>query len=594
MKFRKITLLPVLAAMLGLAMPAMAQDYPTNFGENDFSQHGSRYLRSVQVAPEGAAAHDISVSSGPMSKMYYPLTSEVVTVEPGQNVTLQADYVGEWMHAYAYLDFGNDGQFSYEVDENNHTAKAGSDLVTFSFYSFDPNADTYGYNSVGRYITGDNRSTLLMPSFKAPEQAGDYRVRVKIDWNSIDPAGCADATNPISRNGGAIVDFTLRVASAEPPAAVGAMDVTALTSRVDVEKKAVILSWTNPVNDVNSNPLTGDVKLKIYRNDQFVNQVTGTPGDELVLEYKPDNYDNGQVYTIKTLYNDIESQGASVTVDFPVIPKEVRNLMAVPDVDSKEVSVGWINPGKDIFGRSLTDDLVVKIFWGEKEICSYDGQMPNNFSSQYFTPETYEGKQIYLVKVFAGENASAGSELEITFPAAAPAEVTELVGEANGYTEEVTLIWNNPAEDVLGRKLETIEVKVYEGEDLLETIGTAMPGEQASYTFKPAEYTGTHTYKVVVVSQELESAGATVDVKMTYPDAIGQVAGNNGMNYDAATGQLYVEDGAAVRVFDLQGRQLACFAAQSGVVNLADIPAGAYVVRVVYAAGHSLSFKLVK
>lgn len=90
MKFRKITLLPVLAAMLGLAMPAMAQDYPTNFGENDFSQHGSRYLRSVQVAPEGAAAHDISVSSGPMSKMYYPLTSEVVTVEPGQNVTLQA------------------------------------------------------------------------------------------------------------------------------------------------------------------------------------------------------------------------------------------------------------------------------------------------------------------------------------------------------------------------------------------------------------------------------------------------------------------------------------------------------------------------
>lgn len=593
MKFRKITLLPILASLLGFAMPAVAQDYPTNYGENDFSKHGTRYLRAVQVTPEGAAAHEISVSSGPMDKLYFPLTDEVVTVEPGQNVTLLADYVGEWMHAYAYLDFGKDGQFSYEVDEANNMAKAGSDLVTFSFYSFDPNSDTYGYNSVGRYITGDNRSTLTMPSFKAPEEAGDYRMRVKIDWNSIDPAGCNNPNNAMDNNGGAIVDFTLRVASAEPPAAVGAMDVTELAYRIDAEKKAVVLSWTNPVNDADSNPLQGDVKLKIYRNNQYVNEVSAAPGDELLFEYTPDSYENGQVYTIKTEYNGIESEGVSVTVDFPVIPKDVRNLLAVADVESKEVSVGWINPGKDIFGRDLTENLVAKIFWGDKEIASFEGLMPNNFSTEYFTPETYEGTQTYLVKVYAGENASAGSELEVTFPAAAPTDVTELVGEANGYNEEVTLTWNNPTKDILDRQLETIEVKIYEGEELLETIATAMPGEQSTYTFKPVEYTGMHTYKVVVVSQEMESAGVTVEVKMTYPDAIGQVAGNEGKNYDAATDQLFVEEGAAVCVFDLQGRQVAQFVAQGGAVSMAGVPAGAYVVRVVNA-GHTVSFKFVK
>ena len=52
-----------------------------------------------------------------------------------------------------------------------------------------------------------------MPSFKVPADLPDgvYRMRYKVDWNSIDPAGSVGQTNSILGNGGGIVDVMLNV-----------------------------------------------------------------------------------------------------------------------------------------------------------------------------------------------------------------------------------------------------------------------------------------------------------------------------------------------------------------------------------------------
>ena len=118
------------------------------------------------------------------------------------------------MHGYVYIDLENDKQFSFAEGNTNQT---GTDLQTFSFYSGSFSDDSAGYNSLGTRITGNDRAVLNPPTFQAPTTPGDYRIRFKVDWNSVDAGGqkALDGTctgqNGILANGGYIVDAILRV-----------------------------------------------------------------------------------------------------------------------------------------------------------------------------------------------------------------------------------------------------------------------------------------------------------------------------------------------------------------------------------------------
>ena len=118
------------------------------------------------------------------------------------------------MNGYVYIDLDDDKQFSFN---DGQTDQSGTDVMTFSFYSGNFNDDSKGVNSAGKSLTGNARNTMQCPSFVAPTKAGDYRIRFKMDWNSIDAGGqiAADGTctgtNGILANGGSIVDATLRV-----------------------------------------------------------------------------------------------------------------------------------------------------------------------------------------------------------------------------------------------------------------------------------------------------------------------------------------------------------------------------------------------
>ncbi|WP_278927614.1 hypothetical protein [Leyella stercorea] len=182
------------------------EKYPVSFDKTalNTSAHG-RMLNSFSLQQAGKEKQTKSVKT---SKAAYEdhTADEPFTVEAGSELTASFDYTGEWMHSFVYIDFDNDGQFSYKEGQWDQT---GTDLVAFSFYSLDsnPKNDASGYNSVGDELTGDARNTYVAPSFKAPAKAGEYRIRFKFDWNCILPGG----SSTILEDGGGVWDATLKV-----------------------------------------------------------------------------------------------------------------------------------------------------------------------------------------------------------------------------------------------------------------------------------------------------------------------------------------------------------------------------------------------
>ena len=182
------------------------EKYPVSFDKTalNTSAHG-RMLNSFSLQQAGKDKQTKSVKT---SKAAYEdhTADEPFTVEAGSELTASFNYSGEWMHSFVYIDFDNDGDFSYKEGQWDQT---GTDLVAFSFYSLDsnPKNDTSGYNSVGEELTGDARNTYAAPSFKAPAKAGEYRIRFKFDWNCILPGG----SSTILSDGGGVWDATLKV-----------------------------------------------------------------------------------------------------------------------------------------------------------------------------------------------------------------------------------------------------------------------------------------------------------------------------------------------------------------------------------------------
>ena len=182
------------------------EKYPVSFDKTalNTSAHG-RMLNSFSLQQAGKEKQTKSVKT---SKAAYEdhTADEPFTVEAGSELTASFNYSGEWMHSFVYIDFDNDGDFSYKEGQWNQT---GTDLVAFSFYSLDsnPKNDASGYNSVGDELTGDARNTYAAPSFKAPAKAGEYRIRFKFDWNCILPGG----SSSILSDGGGVWDATLKV-----------------------------------------------------------------------------------------------------------------------------------------------------------------------------------------------------------------------------------------------------------------------------------------------------------------------------------------------------------------------------------------------
>ena len=190
------------------------EDYPVNFDKDASATRTDRYINSITLTESGQTAQSVSLSS---RKPYIDLTEDEnahFTCTAGSTLTTTFNWTGSWMHGYVYIDTDNDKHFSFT---EGSTTQTDTEVYAFSFYSGNFNDDSSGYNSAGTRITGNDRAVVNPPSFTAPGTNGTYRIRFKIDWNSIDPGGqlAADGTatgaNGIIANGGQIVDALLTI-----------------------------------------------------------------------------------------------------------------------------------------------------------------------------------------------------------------------------------------------------------------------------------------------------------------------------------------------------------------------------------------------
>lgn len=186
----------------------------TNTRESS-STSGKRYLKGVSLKGSDAEySYAPETTDALYHLVYKDATASIVwNVKAGNSYTPAVNYQGNWMHAYAYIDYNNDGKFTPVI--TNNVNSFSSEAVSYSAYN--ASDENTLYTTTGSSLTGDSRKTLSMPAFTIPSSTkpGIYRMRFKVDWNCID-AGGGDGSNSVNmqnivNNGGGIIDVLLNV-----------------------------------------------------------------------------------------------------------------------------------------------------------------------------------------------------------------------------------------------------------------------------------------------------------------------------------------------------------------------------------------------
>jgi hypothetical protein len=141
------------------------------------------------------------------SPIFADKVSNVFVTKPGAQITFSDfNWIGKLMHAYAYIDFNDDGLFDGDgelVTYNCMYDGAGWWHDIYYGVSDPETANSSSYMHEGQESCG-------LPGFFIPAEIapGDYRMRIKIDYNNSNPDGSLHI-----KNGGCQVDFTLRIDS---------------------------------------------------------------------------------------------------------------------------------------------------------------------------------------------------------------------------------------------------------------------------------------------------------------------------------------------------------------------------------------------
>lgn len=190
--------------------PGEDVDYtPTNTGTRNYAERNIRAVKFI-AAESGESVYELNASE--QVSEYLDLTDvKVVDVLVGEKLKVELVTDGSWINHYVYIDFDADG-FTADI-ENGSNWQVAEDLVAYSFYNNGGSSDESGWNSEGQAISGNDRSFPEIPSFVAPTTPGTYRLRIKQDWCSIDPAGDSNGNfgGTFSNYGGQIIDVVLNV-----------------------------------------------------------------------------------------------------------------------------------------------------------------------------------------------------------------------------------------------------------------------------------------------------------------------------------------------------------------------------------------------
>ena len=178
------------------------EQYALTYDEEAVLSRDDRYLNKVGLTSGGKTYE--SAARGNKKLYSNNTTTSVFSAKAGAEVQPTFNYTGGWMSGYVYVDWNGDARFDNALNSNGTPAE-GSDVVSHNAVQID---GTW-YKSDGSTTGNGNTIGAGVPKFTVPvgTAAGFYRMRYKVDWNSINPAG----DNDIIANGGGIVDLMLDV-----------------------------------------------------------------------------------------------------------------------------------------------------------------------------------------------------------------------------------------------------------------------------------------------------------------------------------------------------------------------------------------------
>lgn len=216
---KKFTFLMALCTLC-MGTPVMAQEgegggeettdlWPVSFDKT--VTKSTRLVTAVSLTSQKYGEQTANTGNSGMN-LYDDLTeTDTLRVQAGEEVSVSFTWNGTWMHGYVFIDTENDG-FTAGIDETDGFTPTG-DLFSYAFYNGDESdvEDLDGWNSVGDQLTGNARNVTNPPAFNAPATPGYYRMRLKVDWNSINPKGNEAEAQSIVHNNGQIIDVTLEV-----------------------------------------------------------------------------------------------------------------------------------------------------------------------------------------------------------------------------------------------------------------------------------------------------------------------------------------------------------------------------------------------
>ena len=222
---------------------ALPKTYCNNY-EGSQKTRSDRYVGAVTLTCGSETLNVTGLQTSGASDIYFDRTDEVLEIKPDATVSFRpSQYAGQWMHGYVWVDWNRDYEFTPSF--NGHAVADDSELVAFNYYD--------GYNSNGVATSNGANGYSSTYTFKVPADItpGDYRLRFIIDWDCIDPCGNPNfEKNPLTNNGGIILDLTLRYATATtaPEAGIEAVEAAEEVAPVYYNLQGVRVA--NPTNGV--------------------------------------------------------------------------------------------------------------------------------------------------------------------------------------------------------------------------------------------------------------------------------------------------------------------------------------------------------
>lgn len=158
-------------------------------------------------------------------------------------------------------------------------------------------------------------------------------------------------------------------------------------------------------------------------------------------------------------------------------------------------------------------------------------QTGNGFIGFHLTTPSVENGQISITSICvkAAEKTT-------------PTKVENFKAVSSHKEKTVTLSWTNPSFDTKGVAINTpLQVKLFDGTQLIKTVDKQEAGKEGAYTFAPDNFQGYATYKAVAVIGENESD--TVSTTINLDDVQGETVVLKAFDVDYSTASQWLIQG---------------------------------------------------